>query len=43
MRPGRPLAGGFRSAPPCGASLALTAFWRYAYSFVTKRVPEKSR
>ena len=37
------LRGSSRSAPPCGASLTLTAFCRYAYSFVTKRVPEKSR
>ena len=35
--------GCFRSPPPCGGSLVLTASPRYAYSFVTKRVPEKSR
>ena len=37
------LWGGSRSAPPCGASLVLTDSSCYVYSFVTKRVPEKSR
>ena len=36
------LAGGFRSAPPCGASLVLTAYCRYVFLLGLQKEPKRS-
>ena len=35
------LQGGFRSAPPCGASLVLTAFCLYVFLLETQKEPKR--